>query len=237
MAPDPGPFLLVWGLLLVPTFLVWTCFIIVVQAASGQRYVTYSVGLGALFLSRYLQFTDQHDLGGELVALERGALERHGDLRARPQGSRPQPDPGPGARRAAHRPRRAPLRTRGRPDAIGTIHRLQPGPLWRSALRLAPFAVVPLAAGIALWLAVRRRLPGRGVREEGAGLLEAEPGDLEGRAAAGDLGRRRSTWRSIRTRRWLSNRRQLRAAQRQRRRRSRASRSPAARTGRTCAGR
>jgi len=39
-------------------------------------------------------------------------------------------------------------------DAIGTVHRLQPGPLWRRTLRLAAFALVPLVAGVLLWLAV-----------------------------------------------------------------------------------
>ena len=36
MLPAPGPFLLVWGVLLLPTFLLWTCFILAVQAAPAS---------------------------------------------------------------------------------------------------------------------------------------------------------------------------------------------------------
>ncbi len=49
------PFALVWGLLLVPTFLVWTAFVSAVQAVTGNRYATYTVGLGAMILSGWAQ--------------------------------------------------------------------------------------------------------------------------------------------------------------------------------------
>jgi ABC-2 type transport system permease protein len=42
------PFVLVWGLLLVPTLLVWTAFVTAVLALTGSRYVTYAIGLAAL---------------------------------------------------------------------------------------------------------------------------------------------------------------------------------------------
>ena len=34
------PFVLVWGLLLVPTFLAWTCFVIAVHTVTRNRYTT-----------------------------------------------------------------------------------------------------------------------------------------------------------------------------------------------------
>src|SRR5262245_12230877 len=52
---DLGPFAIVWGLLLVPTFLVWTAFVSLVQAMTGNRYLTYTVGLGAMILSGWAQ--------------------------------------------------------------------------------------------------------------------------------------------------------------------------------------
>ena len=88
--------------------------------------------------------------------------------------------------------RRARLRA-----AAGGRHRLDPPPAAGAALaqRAAPR---PLRRGAARRrhrpLDRRRQTASRArVREEGAGLLEAEPGDLEGRAAAGDRRRRRST--------------------------------------------
>ena len=49
------PFVIAWGLVLLPTFLVWSAFVIAVQALTGNRYVTYALGLGALILTGYKQ--------------------------------------------------------------------------------------------------------------------------------------------------------------------------------------
>ena len=43
-----GPFALVWGLLLLPTFLIWCSFTNAVYAFCRDRYVTYAVALGAM---------------------------------------------------------------------------------------------------------------------------------------------------------------------------------------------
>lgn len=48
------PFALVWGLLLPPTLFLWRSFVTAVLAATRDRYVTYAVGLGALALTAYL---------------------------------------------------------------------------------------------------------------------------------------------------------------------------------------
>src|SRR6185436_19064357 len=53
------PFLLTWGLLLVPTFLVWSCFVTAVVAITRNRYATYAIGLGAMSLTGWLQFKDK----------------------------------------------------------------------------------------------------------------------------------------------------------------------------------
>ncbi|HXS82778.1 MAG TPA: ABC transporter permease subunit [Methylomirabilota bacterium] len=52
---DPLPFALVWGLLLVPTFLLFTAFVSAVQAVTSNRYLTYTVGLGTMILSGWAQ--------------------------------------------------------------------------------------------------------------------------------------------------------------------------------------
>jgi ABC-2 type transport system permease protein len=166
-----GPFLLVWGLLLVPTLLAWTCFVIAVQAVSGQRYVTYGVGLGVLVLSLYLQFTDRmnwvgnwwiwgtlgmgdrngwsdmgtFELDGQAFLLNRlmvlGLAVFFTALAVRAFGRR-------------------------QADAIGSVHRLQPGPLWHSLLRLAPFAALPFLAAVALGLAVNDGFQGGAIRKK-----------------------------------------------------------------------
>jgi ABC-type transport system involved in multi-copper enzyme maturation permease subunit len=165
LAPNPVPFLLVWGLLLVPTLLVWTCFVLAVQALFGQRYVTYGVGLGVMVLTIYLQLTGHMNwvgnwwLWGALRWTDMGLFPLDGQAillnRVMVLGL-------------------AGLLTavavtafdRRQPDAIGTLNRLQPGALWRGTLRLAPFALVPLAAGTALWIAVDDGFQGQRVEKK-----------------------------------------------------------------------
>jgi ABC-2 type transport system permease protein len=165
MAPALGPFLLVWGLLLVPTVLLWTCFIVAVQAVSGSRYATYGVGLGVIALTFYLQETGRMNWVGNwwiwdtlqwsdmgLFELERRALILNRLL----------------ALGLAVFFTAVAVQAFGRrqTDAIGTIHRLQAAPLRRRLVGLAPFAVVPLAAGIALWLGVNEGFQGRALERK-----------------------------------------------------------------------
>ncbi|PYQ59931.1 MAG: hypothetical protein DMF53_17955, partial [Acidobacteria bacterium] len=48
-----GPFLIVWGLLLTPTMIVWMAFIAAVLALTKSRFATYGVGLGAALLTAF----------------------------------------------------------------------------------------------------------------------------------------------------------------------------------------
>jgi ABC-2 type transport system permease protein len=165
LAPDPLPFLLVWGLLLVPTLLVWTCFILAVQAVFGQRYVTYGVGIGAMFLTFYLQFTNHMNWVGNwwlwsavhwsdmgLFELDRRAIVLNRLMVLGLAGLFTAIAVQAFARR--------------QPDAIGTIHRLQPGMIWRRIVRLAPFALLPLAAGAALMITVDQGFQGKGIEKK-----------------------------------------------------------------------
>lgn len=51
---SPWPFLLVWGALLVPTFVVWTAFVALCYALTGHRYATYGLGLATLVGTGYI---------------------------------------------------------------------------------------------------------------------------------------------------------------------------------------
>jgi ABC-2 type transport system permease protein len=149
-----GPYLIVWGGLLVPTLILWTCFIVAVQALGGQRYLSYGVGLGVIVLTFYLQVKGHmnwvwnwwiwstlqwSDLG--LFEINRKALLLNRLL----------------VLSVAVLLVAVAVRAYGRrqADAIGSIHRLQPKPFWRSASRLAPFALVPLVLGTILAVAVQ----------------------------------------------------------------------------------
>jgi ABC-2 type transport system permease protein len=53
---DLAPFALLWGLLLVPTFFVWTSFVSAVYSLSRNRYAGYAAALAMLAFSGYRQF-------------------------------------------------------------------------------------------------------------------------------------------------------------------------------------
>jgi ABC-type Na+ efflux pump permease subunit len=51
-----GPFLIVWGLLLVPTFLLWSSFVAALFALCRDRYTTYALALSGLMVTGVYQF-------------------------------------------------------------------------------------------------------------------------------------------------------------------------------------
>ncbi len=64
VAPVPGPFLLVWGLLLLPTFLVWSSFVTAAFAITGNRYTTYGLGLVVMIFTGWKQFRGEINWAG-----------------------------------------------------------------------------------------------------------------------------------------------------------------------------
>ena len=154
-----SPFLLVWGLLLVPTLLVWTSFVTAVQAVTGQRYASYGICLGALMLTTYFLFTNKMSwvgnwpLWGELrwsdisvFELDRRALILNRLFAL--------------ALAALFTAVAAAAFQRRQPDAIGTIHRLAPGPVGRRLVRFSPLIALPLILGIVLFMTVREGFEG-----------------------------------------------------------------------------
>lgn len=160
-----SPYLLVWGLLLVPTFLAWTAFVTAVYAAVGNRYGAYALAFGVLAFSGFRAMIGKMNWAGNWPLWDAvrwsdlGFFETDG--------------------RALLLNRIMVLgfalfftvlavRLFGRrgPDAVRTMHRLAPSRLFRSGLRMAPFAVVPVVACIALGLMVRSGLEGSVAEKE-----------------------------------------------------------------------
>lgn len=54
VAFDLRPFLIVWGLLLTPTMIVWIAFVAAVHSLTRSRYATYALGIGAAVLTTFL---------------------------------------------------------------------------------------------------------------------------------------------------------------------------------------
>ena len=163
---DLWPFFLVWGLLLTPTFLLWTSFILAVRAVTGERYATYAVGVGVVVYTSYkllvgevnwvgnwpiwgaLNWTDMggFDLNARALVLNRlmalGATVLFTVI----------------AVKAFQRRQR---------DAIVTFHRLAPQQIGRALFRLSPLALVPVLCGVTLWLAVEDGFQGRAYEKKG----------------------------------------------------------------------
>ena len=53
------PFLLIWGVLLVPSIVVWTVLIMAVHSITQNRYTTYAIGVSVLGFTLYRALTDQ----------------------------------------------------------------------------------------------------------------------------------------------------------------------------------
>jgi ABC-type Na+ efflux pump permease subunit len=156
-----SPFVLYWGLILVPTIVLWIAFVMAVQALTQSRYATYGLALGVIFFTGYRTLTDQINWVGNwpmwdaVRASDMSVLELD--------------------RQAVVLSRVAAVGLavffsllavkyyrRREPDATRIVHRLRPRAVAGTALRLAPWALVPLVA--AAWLGVD---VGRG-REGGA---------------------------------------------------------------------
>lgn len=167
VAIELAPFLITWGGLVVPTFVVWSAFVTLAFALSRNRYATYGIALGVLVLLGWFQMRDQitwasnwnlwgavrwsdfalFELTGRQLLLNRLAYLALAvfflalAVRAFPR--------------------------RGR-DAASVLERLKPARLLRSALALAPFWIPPAALFSVLALDVRDGT--QGSKAEKAGL-------------------------------------------------------------------
>jgi ABC-2 type transport system permease protein len=160
------PFGLLWGLLLIPTLFLWSTFVLAVLSLTGNRYVTYAVALAVLCFTGYRQIIGQINWVGNWALW--GAV-RWSDISVLEMD------------RSALWLNRifalslavffAALTTRffrrREVDAVRLMHRLRPIPLGLTALRLSPFALVPLVAGAVLWARVENGFQGDATKQLG----------------------------------------------------------------------
>lgn len=146
------PFVLVWGLLLVPTLLFWTAFVLAVHTLVRNKYTTYGVSLGVLIGTGILQMRGKMnwvwnwDLWSAALWSDLGTLEPN----AWPLFLNRVLYVGATGFFLAFAVR---MFGRRELDATRVLHRLEPTQLLKSGVRLVPFAVVPL--GVAIFLGVQ----------------------------------------------------------------------------------
>jgi ABC-type transport system involved in multi-copper enzyme maturation permease subunit len=153
VALDLRPFVLSWGLLLMPTFILWTAFVCAAYAITGNRYGAYVAGIGAMAVSGFFQARDKMnwvfnwDLWSavrwsdiSVFELDRAALVLNRVLAL-----------GLAVFFVALTVRLFERRER---DATRLLHALRPRQLGLAALGMAPFAVLPLVCSAWLGLMV-----------------------------------------------------------------------------------
>jgi len=155
-----GPYVLIWGVLLIPTFLMWTAFVTAVYALVGNRYATYSIAFALYAYSGFRALTRQVSWAGNWALW--GTPLRWSDLgffetdrvalvwnRVMVLGLT-----------VLFTVLAVRLFARRGTDAVRTIHRLAPRELTRSGMRLAPYAAVPALAWCVLTFQVSQGIEG-----------------------------------------------------------------------------
>lgn len=161
---DPLPFAIVWGLLMAPTFLVWTAFVAAVYAASSNRFATYAVGLGVMALSGWFQLRGHMNwvFNWNLWSATRWTDIATFQYDALPLVLNRVTWLGAAVFLTVLTVRLFERRER---DATSTLVRLRPSALAGSLASLAPFLLVPLVAGSVLGWQVFRGHEGPGAKK------------------------------------------------------------------------
>jgi len=159
------PFLFVWGLLLVPTFIVWSAFVSLLLSVTRNRYTTYALAAGVLGFTFYRQFTgkmnwvgnwnlwsigrwsdiSKFELDGNALMLNRlmvlslAVFFTYATVK---------------------------LFDRRSFDAIRIMHRLRPFSLFKLSLKTLPFAIPSLVLGSALWYQVHEGYQGKSQKDK-----------------------------------------------------------------------
>ena len=161
---DPRPFLIVWGLLLVPTFVVWGAFVSATFAATASRYGAYAISLAVLTLTGWLQFRDKMNW---VWNWDLWSVTRWSDIATF------QYDLVPLALNrllwlsiaVALMVFTVRLFERRERDATRTVLALRPGALAGATLRTVPYWGVPLALAIVLGLQVSKGYQGEAAKK------------------------------------------------------------------------
>lgn len=145
---DAWPFVACWGPLLA-TFVLWTSFVMCVQALTRNRYASYAIGLatlalfGWLIVRRELNWAGNWMLWGTTLWSDFGSFDINGRALLLNRAF---------ALAMAGLFLALAIRFQGRRDADGAalLARLRPTLLWRANRGVLAYALVPLALGI--WL-------------------------------------------------------------------------------------
>jgi ABC-type transport system involved in multi-copper enzyme maturation permease subunit len=151
---EPEPFLVVWGLLLVPTFALWSAFVSFLWCLTRNRYAVYGLALGALVATFWFQFTGSMNwvfnwnLWSTVTWSDLAPLEL--DPRAYVQNR---------VLAASLAVLFVALAVRWLPrreaDPVGRATRLAPARLARAFLAFTPFLLVPALSAVALAFEIR----------------------------------------------------------------------------------
>jgi ABC-2 type transport system permease protein len=166
-----APFAIVWGGLLLPTLLLWCAFVAAVHSTTRNGYATWGLCLAAWAVTIFASELGHMNWVGNWCLWDVGGT----------QGGSRWSDIGPFelvrrelvlnrifaislaafflALALRFHPRRA-------SDATGTLLRLRPVPLFWSVARFAPWAVAPIALGLALWISVRQGFEGEYAKKQ-----------------------------------------------------------------------
>ncbi len=161
---DLFPFGLTWGLLLAPTLLLWTSFVMVTLVLTRNRYATYGIAVAVLGFTGYRQVADEINWVGNwplwsamrwsdisILEFDRSALWLNRILVF-----------GLAVLFIVLTMKFFARRDR---DAIGIAHRLRPAALLRSLVWFLPLALVPLTAGSVLWSRLDRGFQGNAAKK------------------------------------------------------------------------
>jgi hypothetical protein len=164
VAPTLSPYLLIWGALLLPTFIAWSAFVALIVSLTGSRYATYAVGLGAMLFTAWKSFRGEMNWVGNWNLANTATWTDFGGI-----------DPNGTAflgNRAfwmlitlffvALTVRVFPRREH---DSSAVLDRLRPGKLLRTALRLVPYALPAIVVGSMLWVGVNNGVQGSAVEK------------------------------------------------------------------------
>jgi hypothetical protein len=158
--PAIGPYVLVWGALLLPTFIAWASFVTAIIAATGDRWMTYSLGLATIAFTGWRQFKQavnwvgNWDLWSAAMWTDFGGLDPNGSALL--------------LNRAFYLAVTAFLIAwtvrffpRREPDSGASLDRLRPGRLVGAAVRLSPIALPAVVLGALLYVQVSNGFQGK----------------------------------------------------------------------------
>ena len=159
-----GPFVQVWGSLVIPTSLAWITFLMAVMGLTRSRWAVYGVGFGVLAYTAYLRRVGELSwitnwwAEGTVVWADMGFLELNG--------------------RGLLLNRLFVLSLgllffvlavkwfdRTDRDPVGLFSRLRPKPLLVQTFLISPFLLLPLVVGVTLWVGIQRGFQGDAVEK------------------------------------------------------------------------